>query len=261
MSSPNLAPARGLFDRRPDSIGDGPIFGSRPPANYTQHGAPLNATDVLDLLADPASDFPPLISERAERLLRMLRDLVASSDPEVVLSSLARLCVPTFSDGCSVELDLPARPTYRIRYPRSHPYPPRDGLSRSKDLDTPRSYAAVVRIPIRRPAGAIGPSYDGEMVYLWNKRIPGRGDRGIAAVLVARALRDVELRRRAESLAGPNVPDRVRAAMGTGREIESALARLRATHLADRAGDEMLELAGGEISQLLSELAEPEASG
>lgn len=46
-----------------------------------------------------------------------MRDLRASAEPTVVLSSLARNCVPSFSDGCAVELSEGVEPTFRVSYP------------------------------------------------------------------------------------------------------------------------------------------------
>jgi hypothetical protein len=212
--------------------------------------------DVLEFLGDPSKDFPADLITRVERLLEIVRPLVVSGEPDVVLSSLARLCVPAFSDGCSLELHTPTVPVYRIRYPRGRTHRLRDAVRTVNRFDDDDRFSAVVRVAIASPPGAFGPRYDGEMVYAWREYQPGRGDQGLADLLVDRAQRIIERQRVLDALAAAeDLTERMRRAAGAGREIEAALDKLRLTHLSDDAGYEMLRRAGEEAELLLTELA------
>ncbi len=62
---------------------------------------------------------PPSVALRnsVPEVVRAMRGLVPSAEPAVVLSSLARSCVPSFSDGCSVELSEGTDPMFHVSYP------------------------------------------------------------------------------------------------------------------------------------------------
>ena len=173
-----------------------------------------------------------------------------------MLSSLARLCVPSFSDGCSLELHTSTVPVYRVRYPRGRTRRYRDAIRTVTRFEDEDRLSAVVRVAIASPPGAFGPHYEGEMVHVWREGRPGRGDQGLAELLVDRAQRIIENQRVIDALAAAEaVTERMRTAIGTGRVIESALDKLRSTHLTDEAGFEMLRRAGEEAELLLVELA------
>jgi hypothetical protein len=213
--------------------------------------------DVLDFLGDPSKDFPPALTARIERLLQGVRPLVASGEPDVVFSSLARLCVPAFSDGCSVELHTGEHAVYRIRYPRGRTHRLAGAVRTVNRFEDEGEFAAVVRVPIAPAEGAFGPAYRGEMVHVWKEYQPGRGDRGLAELLVDRAQRIIEQRRLTDAVAeAAALTERMRHAIVAGREIDSALYKLRTLHLSDRAGYDMLRRAGEEAEQLLEGLAE-----
>jgi hypothetical protein len=213
--------------------------------------------DVLDFLGDPSKDFPPQLTARIERLLQVVRPLVASGEPDVVLSSLARLCVPAFSDGCSVELHTDEQTVYRIRYPRGRTHRLAGVVRTVNRFEDESEFSAVVRVPIGPAEGTFGAPYHGEMIHVWKEYQPGRGDRGLAELLVDRAQRIIEQRRLADALAdAAALTDRMRQAIAAGRGIDSALDKLRTLHLRDQAGYEMLRRAGEEAEQLLEGLAE-----
>ena len=48
-----------------------------------------------------------------------VRELRRSVEPDVVLSSMARACVPAFSDGCLVQLSVGVEPLFEVSYPLS----------------------------------------------------------------------------------------------------------------------------------------------
>ncbi len=53
-----------------------------------------------------------------------MRLLVDSAEPAVVFSSLAHLCVPAFSDACTIDIVEQGEIAYRIAYYRSDLAPP-----------------------------------------------------------------------------------------------------------------------------------------
>jgi hypothetical protein len=218
--------------------------------------------DILDFLGDPNKDFPPALTARIERLLQVVRPLVASGEPDVVLSSLARLCVPAFSDGCSLELHTDEQTVYRIRYPRGRTDRLAGAVRAVNRFEDEHEFSAVVRVPIAPAEGTFGPAYHGEMVHVWKQYQPGRGDRGLAELLVDHAQRIIEQRRLAEAVAeAAALTDRMRHAIVAGREIDFALGKLRTLHLSDQAGYDMLRRAGEEAEQLLEGLTEPGVPG
>ena len=86
--------------------------------------------------------------------------------------------------------------------------------------------------------------YDGEMVFVWKDDHPARGDQGLAELLVDRAHHIIEQRRMEDALTeAAAATERMRTALVAGQEISTAMDKLRATKLADKAGYEMLRRA------------------
>jgi len=71
-----------------------------------------------------------------------LRDLRRSAEPAVVLSSLARLSVPCFSDGCELELSEGLDPVFEVSFPLPGEEPVQ--RSRSSRCNEPPAGAAVI---------------------------------------------------------------------------------------------------------------------
>lgn len=128
-----------------------------------------------------------------------LRDLRASVEPTVVLSSLARTCVPSFSDGCAVELSEGLEPTFRVSYP----LPGLEGLEVTDagpgEEPWPTSAAArVLTTSFEVPSEYGSTSCAGVVVHSWLGRIPTSSDAIVARLLVDEAVALVRYERLAE---------------------------------------------------------------
>ena len=112
-----------------------------------------------------------------------IRRLVSSSEPAVVFASLANLCVPVFSDRCSVNLTEEGSTPYRIICPHEdEPSPDADRLwtiatrFESAQMEHWRTFTGVVR-------------------YTWQAHEPTRIDKVEAERLTRRAVANVERER------------------------------------------------------------------
>jgi hypothetical protein len=124
-----------------------------------------------------------------------MQGLVPSGEPPVVLSSLARSCVPSFSDGCSVELSEGTNPVFRVSYPLQDEDRPASGPWPGSDEPAADS---VVTTSFEMRASSGWPSYAGVMVHSWRDHLPAQSDSIIARLLVDRAIALVEHQRLAE---------------------------------------------------------------
>jgi hypothetical protein len=121
-----------------------------------------------------------------------LRYLVRSAEPAVVFSSLAHLCVPTFSDACIVDIVEQGQVAYRIAH---HP----GDMSLTDITIDPLSKWSVVT---RFADGAVGNDrdreggYAGVMIHLWRHRCASSADQARAAVLARHAVNVVTEERR-----------------------------------------------------------------
>lgn len=103
-----------------------------------------------------------------------LRRLVDSSEPAIVFTSLVRLCVPAFSDACSVDIVEGGRVKYRIDYPQQPA--PTDAVDGN-------------RITTKFASQLAGwPSYSGVMTSVWHAYRPTVDDEDRAASIVTRAI-------------------------------------------------------------------------
>ena len=133
-------------------------------------------------------------------VVRAMRGLVPSSEPAVVLSSLARSCVPSFSDGCSVELSEGTDPMFHVSYPLCDEEQAADGPPSGAGEPPAESAAdSVVTTSFEMPAGSGCPSYAGVMVHSWHARIPAESDSIIARLVVDRAIALIQHERLAEA--------------------------------------------------------------
>jgi hypothetical protein len=131
----------------------------------------------------PSPIFPasPRGSARSSRpdpsLANELRYLIRSTQPAIVFSSLAHLCVPMFSEECTVDVVEDDGATYRITYPRAdpgHEQAQSPDLSGSRSTD--RGYAVRTRFT--------STGYSGVMTHLWRTRFPTPADASRALILV-----------------------------------------------------------------------------
>jgi hypothetical protein len=110
-------------------------------------------------------------------LIKSLNRLRGSDDPVVTFAGLARACVPTFADGCQVELSDGTEPPFRI----THPADAADNLpTKAAPVG---SYQALLT-PFRVVSRTGYPSYAGLVTHWWNDRTPSHSDAEIADLMV-----------------------------------------------------------------------------
>jgi hypothetical protein len=158
------------------------------------------------------SVLPAPGSEIDLQLDRELRHLVRSAEPAVVFSSLAHLCVPTFSDACTIDIVEHGEIAYRIDYVR--PDAAGAEVLRADDFDrtlcTPFAWAGT---------GPDDTGYAGLMTHRWHERQPDATDVARAAVLARHGVDTVtEERRFADAQRGEIAPQRRRAGTLVSRE-------------------------------------------
>jgi ANTAR domain len=134
--------------------------------------------------------------------LPVLGDLRRSAEPAVVLSSLARLSVPSFSQRCTVELSEGLDPVFTVSYPLSAP----DTMPEARPPDDQAPPGAgpageAVITSFRMPSAVGQPSFAGYLIHTWTLRAPAPGDAMIARLLVDHALEVVRYERLAETAA------------------------------------------------------------
>jgi hypothetical protein len=124
-----------------------------------------------------------------------LHDLRRSAEPAVVLSSLARLCVPCFSDGCAVELSEGLDPVFTVSFP-----PPGEDLGACDELwhgsDRPAGTTVVTAFDL--PSADGYPCFSGHVTHRWTLPPVAAGGAVIARLLVDYALAVIRYERLAE---------------------------------------------------------------
>jgi ANTAR domain len=135
-------------------------------------------------------------------IMAALRQITASGEPAVVLSSLARSSNPSFSDACVIELSEGTETLFRVCFPM----PDEAGL---------RAGAGPVQAAVGAPPAGMRciittfeagsshgyPSFAGMVVHCWAERDPTGDDGIIARLLVDRALAIVQNERLAQAAA------------------------------------------------------------
>jgi ANTAR domain len=156
-----------------------------------------------------------------------LHDLRRSAEPGVVLSSLARLCVPCFSDGCAVELSEGLDPVFTVSFPPSGEDP-----APGKELwdgSSPPAGTTVIT-PFEMPSADGRPPFSGHVMHRWARPPVAAGGAVIARLLVDHALAVVGYERLADraraaeersavlarqAMAGQSIGEAVGLVMGT----------------------------------------------
>jgi hypothetical protein len=157
-----------------------------PRTAMTAHGAPVPSPSVA-------------LRDSVPEVVLAMRGLVPSAEPPVVLSSLARSCVPSFSDGCSVELSEGTDPLFRVSYPPQEEDGPAGGpWPCSDETGAEPAAGSVVTTSFEVRASSGWPSYAGVIAHIWHSHVPAQSDSIIARLLVDRAIALVEHQRLAE---------------------------------------------------------------
>jgi hypothetical protein len=135
-------------------------------------------------------------------ICRISQHLMASTDAPVVLSSLARSCVPVFSDCCRVELSEGVEDLFQVTFPPAGDEAPAQSVaSRAALSDQSGVGGSTVSVPFDAPSWQGHPAYAGVLYFSWVDRHPAVEDAIIARLLVDLALSRVSQERLAESAA------------------------------------------------------------
>jgi ANTAR domain len=129
------------------------------------------------------------------------QSLMASTEPAVVLSSLARCCIPAFSDGCSVELSEGVEEVFRVAFPA--PDDPSVVVAGSRTADSASHEAAITTLStsFQAPSCLGYPSYAGVVCHFWTDHGPTEDDAIIAQLMVDRAIGLVRQERLVQTVA------------------------------------------------------------
>jgi ANTAR domain len=191
----------------------------------------MNRRPAMTMCGEPVPDAGAALRSSVPEAALAMRGLRPSAEPAVVLSSLARSCVPWFSDGCAVELSEGLDPVFRVSYPLPDDDAASEGgASPGGELRVTWAPDKVVTTAFEMPSGYGRPSCAGVLVHSWRLRIPVASDAIIARLLVDEALALV----RHERLAGVAAEADRRAAQlaleaMTGKAIGEATGIIMAT--------------------------------
>jgi hypothetical protein len=132
-----------------------------------------------------------------------LRDIVASEEPAVVLSSLARSSTPAFSDACTIELSEGTEELFRVCFPMPDEAELPGDAGPGQAAAGPPPPVDMRSIITTFEAGSSHgyPAFAGLVVHFWAGRDPVEDDAIMARLLVDRALAIVQNERLAKAAA------------------------------------------------------------
>lgn len=180
------------------------------------------------------------------RLAQAMDQLIASAQPAVVFSSLARLCVPAFSDRCIIDLTEDDNAAYRIDYP---------GGARPA---VPHADPARLRTRVTATPGTAQRPYCAEVIHSWDHYTPSDADAAIAQLLVTRAVTAID-RERLDDLARHALDQaaNLQIALSSNRQIGTALGILMANHkITDTAAFTLLRTTSQRTHRKLRDIAD-----
>lgn len=151
-----------------------------------------------------------------------LRYLVRSVEPAIVFCSLAHLCVPTFSEECTVDIVEGNEVSYRISFPRSNLD---DVTASTRDLTGHRRIRTEFGYAVRTRFASAG--YTGLITHLWRTRVPTQADVSRALILVRYGVDTVRAEREARHKChGYDTPDQLRSVSAVAGALDPAVAAL-----------------------------------
>jgi hypothetical protein len=122
-----------------------------------------------------------------------MTEIVRSDEPAVVLSSLARASIPSFSHACAIELSEGADALFQVSFPVP------DAAFAADPGSVPPVTGGTVTTTFRAGSGHGYPAFAGVVVHQWVDRDPTEDDAIIARLLVDLALAMVQQERLAQS--------------------------------------------------------------
>lgn len=166
----------------------------------------------------------------ASRVPLAEHELRRSTEPFVVLSSLARASVPSFSDICALELSEGLEPVVRASYPAdtdslaAWPPGPGDPLLGAGD-------GRVVAASFELPAAFGHASCAGVVVFAWTTGAPDGCRKVLTRMLIDSALAVIRHERLAEAVSDAELRSaRLAGDVLTSKSIGEAIGLVRATH-------------------------------
>lgn len=214
-------------------------------------GSHHGLTHIGSLLEESPADSGVMAAERRGVAFE-LAHLVVSAEPAVVFTSLARQCVPAFSDACTITIAETGRSAYRISYPNADP-------ARTAGVgDGAPAVTHSLRTPVRSADDHAPGGFTGEVVHTWDDHLPTAADAVIAQLAVDLAVAAITSERlsvdadRALSTAA-----QLRTALMTSRQIGAALGVLMSVHkITDAAAFELLRTVSQRTNRKVRDLAD-----
>jgi len=178
-----------------------------------------------------------------------LHHLVRSAEPTVVFSSLAKLCIPAFSDECTVDLAEDGCPGHRIAYP----CPDGAGTGSASAGTHLQVCTAVESLP-----EDVGPAYSGVIVHTWVSFVPGPAESLVARLMADRAVAAISHARTGHQVqCALEAAENLRIALQTNRRIGIAIGILMALQkTTDTGAFELLAKASQRGNRKLRDVAD-----
>jgi hypothetical protein len=187
-------------------------------------------------------------------VLIAMRQLVPSTEPTVVLSSLASVCAPAIADECwGTIVEAAAAHSIGIAEPRSAATSPTPAA-----WTMPLTGGDQLALDFHQDAWEQYPEFSGTMTWRWHDRDrPTRSDRVIARLLLDRAIELVRTQRLEAALAAErNKTSHLEVALVSNREISQAIGILMSTYkLTSQQGFDLLRMASQHAHRKLREVA------
>jgi ANTAR domain len=131
----------------------------------------------------------------------VIRGIVPSDEPSVVLSSLARSSNPSFSDACTIELSEGTGAHFQVSFPMPEEAEfPAGSRFVPAGTSAPPAAGKTIVTAFKAVSGLGYPSFAGMVVHSWADRDPTEADAIIARLLVDLALAILHRERLARSV-------------------------------------------------------------
>lgn len=179
--------------------------------------------------------FPPRtsadLSPGLAPILQALDGLVASAEPAVVFTSLARLCVPVLCDAATITVTTADQLAYQAKWPWNVASPEDSALVREAMAGRQVLSHNAVLTPIRGKSTDGVLDYQGVLALNFHTSRPSPSHSVLAQLVVERAVAVIERERLAELvLARQAQADNLSIALATNRQIGIALGIIMAGH-------------------------------
>ena len=164
-----------------------------------------------------SNDAPAKSSQRSPwpaDIGSQLRFLVRSAEPAVVFTSLAHLCVPTFSEGCTVGIVEDDEAAYQISYPCSDLV----AATSTRNRAGARHRQADNAYAVRTRFASVG--YTGIMTHLWHTRAPTPAEASRASILVRYGVDTVRAEREQDRRRGQDSVSRLGVVADTASNLD-----------------------------------------